>query len=609
MKKLASIIFLLFSQTLFAQTSLERVEPAFWWAGMQNNELQLLVYGQDIANLDVSLDYPGVKLKQVIKVENPNYLFLNLELNSNVNPGTFNISFKEDDKIQHSYKYELRERESDSRERIGFNATDVMYLIAPDRFVNGNPDNDEIAGMKEKKNRNFNGGRHGGDIQGIVNSLDYISEMGFTAIWLNPVLENDMNDYSYHGYAATDFYKVDQRLGSNEEYVKLSLKAKEEGIKIIMDMIVNHCGSEHWWMNDLPTSDWINNNGKFFQTSHKRQVNVDPYVSKYDKFHNSDGWFVETMPDLNQRNELMATYLIQNTIWWIEYAHLDGIRMDTWPYPDKIFMNDWCEAVLAEYPYFNVVGEEWTVEPAIVSYWQQGKVNLDSYHCNLPSLMDFPMQEAIVEGVKNDGTKTYETLAMDFLYPSPQNLVVFLDNHDMSRIFTQLDEDFDAYKRALAYLTVLRGTPQIFYGTEILMSHKGSEDHGDIRADFPGGWKGDKINVFTGKGLTTQQKEAQNFMKNLLNWRKKKDVIHHGRTMQFAPLYDEEVYTLARYNDKDLVLLIMNNSDEEVAVKTSRYAELTKDLNAMIDVIKGQKINISAETVTIPANGFLLLEK
>lgn len=593
----------------FAKTNLDRVEPAFWWTGMQNPSLQLLVYGENVSTTDVVIDYPGVTLERVIKVENPNYVFVDLRLDEAVLAGRFDINFTQKGKVRHTFEYELREREANSSMRQGFNTTDVMYLITPDRFANGNPDNDEVVGMREMKNRELKGGRHGGDIQGIVNSLDYLDDMGFTAIWLNPLLENDMSDHSYHGYAATDFYNVDARYGSNEEYVELALKAKEKGIKMIMDMIVNHCGSEHWWMADLPTSDWINNGGEFVQTSHIHEANVDPYVSDYDKFRCNDGWFVETMPDLNQRNDLLSTYLIQNTIWWIEYAHLDGIRMDTWPYPDKTFMNVWSVAILEEYPNFNVVGEEWTTNPALVAYWQNGQHNHDGYHCALPSLMDFPMQQAIVNGVNGNMRDTYNTLAMDFLYPDPDNLVTFLDNHDMSRVFTQVNEDLDAYKSAMAYLTILRGIPQVYYGTEILMGNKGTWDHGIIRSDFPGGWAGDEVNAFTGEGLTAQQDEAQTLVKDLMNWRKDKPVIHYGKTKQFAPMFDEKVYAMARYDDDALVLLLMNNGDEDVEVDLPRYQELTQGLSSMTNVVTGEQVKIDVEKMTLPAGGYLLLEK
>ena len=352
--------------------------------------------------------------------------------------------------------------------------------------------------------------------------------MGFTAIWLNPVLENDMPDYSYHGYAATDFYKVDQRFGSNEEYRALIAKAKDKGIKIIMDMILNHCGSEHWFVKDMPTDDWVNFGGEYVNTSHRRNTVQDIHASEYDKRMFSDGWFVKTMPDLNQRNPLLATYLIQNTIWWIEYSGLSGIRMDTYPYPDKDFMTDWTCAIRAEYPNFNTVGEEWVNNPAIVSYWQEGKDNHDDYTSCLPSLMDFPIQyalaQALVQEEKQYGSgliELYKMLSQDFLYADPYSLVVFPDNHDMDRFFTQVNEDLDLFKMGIAYILTLRGTPQLYYGTEILMDNEGAPgDHGIIRTDFPGGWKGDEVNGFTGKGLSEQQKEAKAYIKKLLNWRK-----------------------------------------------------------------------------------------
>lgn len=599
-----------------AKPSLDRVDPPFWWAGMKNQQLQLMVQGDQIAEFTPQISYPGVVIEQVIHVISPNYVFINLHLDEDVKPGSFDILFKEKGKVKFQYSYELMEREQGSAVREGFNPSDVMYLITPDRFVNGNPSNDNVGGLREKADRAFKGGRHGGDIKGIANSLDYIYDMGFTAIWVNPVLENDMEEYSYHGYSTTDFYKVDPRYGSNEEYRELALMAKEKGVKLIMDMIVNHIGSFHPWMEDMPTEDWINNGGQFLQTSHRREANVDPYVSQYDDFHNADGWFVETMPDLNQRNPLMATYLIQNTIWWVEYGHLAGIRMDTWPYPDKHFMAEWSRAVMEEYPNFNIVGEEWSTEPAIVSYWQDGQVNHDGYHCPLPSLMDFPMQSAMVEGVKKpttswpqEGLNTlYKTLAMDYLYPDAGNLVTFLDNHDMSRVFTQLNEDYNAYKRALAFLTVMRGIPQVYYGTEILMGNSGTEDHGIIRTDFPGGWEGDAVNAFTGAGLSSQQKDAQDLMKRLMNWRKYNEVVHKGGSMHFAPIYDKKIYTYCRYTDDKVVMLILNNESESQEAELKVYQELLTGARSAKEVLSGAGMDLAAKSWSVPAQGFLLLE-
>ncbi len=554
-KLILTISALIFFLNSFAKIEkIERVEPIFWWAGMKSHELQLMVYGDDISASNVELKYPGVKLEAVSKVENPNYLFLDLVLDENVQPGKFEIRFKQGEKTVATYLYELKAREKNSAKRMGFNSSDVIYLITPDRFANGNPENDWVEGMKEKPNRNDKNGRHGGDIRGIINSLDYIQKLGFTAVWLNPVLENNMTRVSYHGYSTTDFYKVDPRYGTNEEYRELNDELDKRGMKLIMDMIFNHCGSEHWWMDDLPMSDWINNYPDFKITSHRRTVNQDPHASEADTKAMVEGWFVPSMPDLNQRNPFMAKYLVQNSIWWIEYAGLEGIRQDTWPYPDKYMMAEWTKAVLNEYPNFNIVGEEWTMNPAIVSYWQKGKVNTDGYVSYLPSLMDFPLQNAVSTALSSQETwgngliQIYEALANDFQYPDAGNLVIFPDNHDMSRFYVQVGEDEDLLKTGIAFFLTTRGIPQIYYGTEILMRHEGSE-HGNIRADFPGGWKGDEINAFTGEGLSLQQKEMQNYVSTIQNWRKEKPVIHHGKLMHFAP--ENGIYVYFRYNDKD----------------------------------------------------------
>jgi glycosidase len=437
--------------------------------------------------------------------------------------------------------------------------------------------------------------------------------MGFTAIWLNPILENDMHTYSYHGYAATDFYKADSRYGSNEAYRKLSKDAKAKGIKMIMDMIVNHCGSEHWFVKDPPTDDWINFGGEYVQTSHRRFANQDIHASEYDKKHFSDGWFVETMPDMNQRNELMADYLIYNTIWWIEYVDLAGIRMDTYPYPDKDFMARWTCAVMSEYPHFNIVGEEWITNPAIVSYWQRGKVNHDGYTSCLPSLMDFPLQDALKKGLTQVDhahfsglVVLYETLGMDFLYADPDNLVVFPDNHDMDRFYTQVGEDFELFKMGMAYVTTVRGVPQIYYGTEILMENsRYPGDHGFIRSDFPGGWAGDEVNALTGAGLSPKQKEAQNYIKRLLNWRKTNKVIHEGKLMQFSP--NKGIYAFVRYCDAGKVMVIFNKNAKDTAVDMARYAEITEGYKTGTDVVTSKVYNVRG-TMTVPAKTALVLE-
>lgn len=602
---LALVIFL----NTFSQ-KLERVEPMFWWTGMKSPELQLMVYGEKISETNVTLKYPGVELVSTTKVKSPNYLFVDLRLAENVQPGKFEIQFIKGNKVVQTYLYELKAREKGSANRTGFNGSDVIYLITPDRFINGNPNNDWVEGMKEKPNRSNKDGRHGGDIQGIINSLDYLQKIGFTAVWLNPVLENNMTQVSYHGYSTTDFYKVDPRYGTNEEYRQLNDELDKRGMKLIMDMIFNHCGSEHWWMEDLPMNDWINNYPDHKITTHRRTVNQDPHASEADRSAMVDGWFVPTMPDLNQRNPFMEKYLIQNSIWWIEYVGLEGIRQDTWPYPDKNMMTTWTKEVLEEYPNFNIVGEEWTMNPAIVSYWQKGKINSDGYECYLPSLMDFPLQNAVSSGLRNDESwdgglvQIYESLANDFLYPDADNLVIFPDNHDMSRFFVQVGEDVDLLKMGVALFLTMRGIPQIYYGTEVLMRHEGGE-HGNIRADFPGGWQGDKVNALTGVGLTTEQKEMQDYTSKIQNWRKNKPVIHYGKLMHFVP--QDGVYTYFRYNDNEIVMVMLNKTTTEKTVSTNRFSEIMDGCKSGREIISDKRVEDISE-IKIPAKTAIIVE-
>ncbi len=597
------------SSTLNAQ--IDRVEPPFWWTPMQNPQLQLMVHGKDISRSSVIIDHKGIIVKTISRLENPNYLFLDLELTPDVRPGFFEIQFFMGKKSMGSYTYELKERDPGSPSRKGFNSSDVMYLIMPDRFANGDPSNDIVEGMKEGiLDRSDRTGRHGGDIQGIINHLDYLSEMGFTAIWLNPVLENNQSRTSYHGYSTTDFYKVDPRLGSNEKYRELGKLAKQQGIKLIMDMIFNHCGSEHWWMKDMPSNDWINFYPDFVRTNHRRTVNQDPYASKTDHKIMLDGWFDGSMPDLNQRNPFMAIYLIQNSIWWIEYVGLAGIRMDTYPYPDKHMMAAWNQRILEEYPNFNIVGEEWSLNPGLVSYWQMGQQNLDDYQGYLPSLMDFPLQHALASSLmvkeewNDDWLKLYETLASDFLYPDPGNLVIFPDNHDMSRFYMQVGMDVDLYKLGITYILTTRGIPQIFYGSEILMTHTESDHHGDIRKDFPGGWQDDTSNGFTGEGLSAGERKMQEFFKTLLTWRKENPVIHSGKLIHYAP--ENGVYVLGRYNNEKTMMIILNKNRDSMKLSPGRFKELIKDHTAGIDIFTGKSFDLMNDLQLPPVTPLVL---
>ncbi len=598
------------TQAATPKPQLDRVEPSFWWVGFKNPNLQLLVHGAQISLTKPVLNYPGVTLESVLSVENPNYLFLNLKLANNTLPGKFTIQFMLNGKAIQSYSYELKAREAGSSERIGFNSSDVLYLIMPDRFANGDPSNDSKPEMADKLNREEQYGRHGGDIKGMLDHLDYVADQGYTALWLNPVLENDMPRASYHGYATTDFYRVDRRFGSNEDYRQLGIEAKKKGIKMIMDMIFNHCGTGHWWMNDLPSHDWLNADNKTM-TNHRKSVSQDPYGAQCDKDEFHDGWFVPSMPDLNQRNPQMARYLIQNSIWWIEYVGLAVIRMDTYPYPDPEMMAEWTREVMAEYPHFNIVGEEWNTNQAQVAYWQKGKVNPNGYRSWLPSLMDFPLQDGIVrafsekEGWSEGINRLYDVLALDFLYPDPQNLVVFADNHDTERFFTAIHEDFDKYKMAMAYLMTTRGIPQIYYGSDILMTGRKSDGDGLLRKDFPGGWAGDKVNAFTGEGLTARQKEAQQYLKKLITWRKGKEVIHNGKMLHYLP--KEGVYVFFRYNGKENIMVILNNNDNGKPFKSAHYQEGLKGATKGFEVISGKTID-DLSALTIPAHSAMILE-
>lgn len=613
---LLATILLVSSISASAAYKIDRLEPAFWWAGMENPELQLLVYGEGISELRPEINFDGVSLERTVHVKSPNYLFLYLNIDKEVKAGSFDIAFKRKNKTVLTYKYELKQRKEDSAMRQGYNTSDVMYLITPDRFVNGDTSNDEVEGMKEGLNRSDDFGRHGGDLAGIIQSLDYIEDMGYTTLWLNPVMENDMKSGSYHGYAITDFYKTDARHGTNDDYVRLSKELKKRDMKLVIDMIMNHCGSEHWWMNDLPTDDWLNFQDGWQVTTHLRESNMDPYATDYDKRNHADGWFVESMPDLNQRNPLMADYLIYNTIWWIEYADLDGIRMDTYPYPDKEFMSEWTRRVMEEYPNFNIVGEEWSTNPAIVAYWQKDKINADGYVSYMPGVFDFPLQEALVKALNEDDSqwgqglvKLYQTLADDHLYADPSQLVTFPDNHDMNRFYTQINEDFDMFKMGMAYIAVTRGIPQIYYGTEILMTNPNSDSHGEIRAEYPGGWDDHTVNAFTSEGLTADQKEAQQFTKTLLNWRKTSDAVHNGCLKHFAPTHANGLYTLFRYDDETVVMLIMNKNSEAKDVNILPFKdEVIGDVAEGLDVINGKKVSLAGETVKVEGRSFLLVE-
>ncbi|WP_272022294.1 glycoside hydrolase family 13 protein [Olleya namhaensis] len=603
------------------KNDIERIEPPNWWVGFKNQQLQLLVKHPNISEAKASIKYSGVSIDKAHKADSPNYLFLGLSIAEHAKAGQFNIYFDFKNGTQLVQTYQLKDRETEAADIQGFDSSDAIYLITPDRFANGDTSNDIDVNLNEKTiNRADDYGRHGGDIKGIINHLDYIQEMGFTQIWSCPLLTNDMERSSYHGYAMTDFYQVDPRYGSLEEYQELATKAKEKGIGIIMDQVANHCGSAHWWMQDLPFKDWVNqqesfeNNKPLNNSNHRRTSNQDSYASKRDKKEMAEGWFVPTMPDLNQRNPFMANYIIQNSIWWVETLNLSGIRQDTYPYPDKNFMSNWAGAIMNEYPNFSIVGEEWSTNPLLIAYWQEGHDNKDGYDSNLRSTMDFAMQKNTVDALNEDEkwdtglVKIYEGLANDFAYASPKDIMAFPDNHDMSRIFTQLKGDVPNTKMALSYLLTLPRIPQIYYGTEILMNDfEKPGDHGLIRTDFPGGWQDDTVNAFSGEGLTDAQKDMQLFLKKVLNYRKSSDAIHNGKTIHFAPFMG--TYFLFRVIEGETVVLIINKNNEPISLDLKRFEEVGLHGKTLKNIITNETFVWQDEMILNERGSMLLSTK
>jgi glycosidase len=579
-----------------------RVEPPNWWVGMHNPSLQLMLHGPGIAGYRPEISGDGLTLEAWHPGASPNYLFLDLPVALDGEGGWVSIALERPDFPKITLEYELKRREGPPEAFRGFDSSDVVCLITPDRFANGDPGNDQVPGLKEQGvNRQDDYARHGGDIRGITEHLDYLYDMGFTALWPTPLLTNDMPRTSYHGYAITDFYAVDPRFGTLEEYRELSDQARARGLKLIMDQVVNHCGLHHWWMADLPFPDWIHYQddflagGPFTVTNHRRTTNQDPYSSRADRERMDQGWFVPDMPDLNQSNPFLATYLIQNSIWWVETLQLGGIRQDTYPYPDKAFMARWARALMEEYPEFTIVGEEWSYNPLLVGYWQHGAHNRDGYQSWLRSTMDFPLQKALVgalttgEGWDAGLNILYEALANDFHYPRPLDLLFFGDNHDMDRVFTQLGESVRLTEMALAFILTAPRIPQIYYGTELLLQNTAKPgDHGLIRTDFPGGWAGDSKNGFDGSGLDPRERAMQAYLKNLLNFRKQSPALQKGGTLHFAP--EDGVYVLARTYGDERVVLVLNKNDRPYALPLDRFAELGLEGKPVRNILNGENL-------------------
>jgi neopullulanase len=604
--------FLLSSLAAQAQIkNLERIDPMFWWVGMKNPDLQLLVYGKDIAQREVKLKYEGVTLKKVHKVENPNYLFVDLEISPSAKAGSFELVFEKKGARALKYNYQLRERDASPDRIQGVTSADVIYFLMPDRFANGDYKNDVVKGMQEKvSDRQAPRGRHGGDIQGLMDKLDYLKDLGMTAIWCTPEIENDMDFASYHGYSVTDHYKIDPRYGTNELYKAYVEKAHSMGLKVIKDVVHNHCGIDHWFIKDIPSKDWVNFWPDFVQTNFKDQAVMDPYASEADRTRMLDGWFVETMPDLNHRNPFVQNYLNQNLIWWVEYAGIDGLRLDTYPYNDPQYMADWARGILAEFPNLSIFGETLVFGLINQAYFAQGDRISRGFDTYLPGITDVAVKDAIFETLNgevkwNTGvTQLYSVLARDFVYKDPFQNVIFMDNHDMHRYYSVIGEDLGKYKAGLSILLTTRGIPQIYYGTEILMKNFCEPDP-LVREDFPGGWKEDKVNKFTAEGRTDEENEAFDFLRTLANYRKNNPVLQTGKLMQYAAI--EGIYVYFRYNEDKTVMVAVNTNEEDEDLKTDRFYERMDGFNKALNVLSGEKLD-NLKTVKLPAKTTLVLE-
>ena len=630
MKKLLTALLLGTTISMNAALKIDRIEPTDWYVGMKDASLQLMVYGQDICKADVSTTYPGVRIDNIVRLDSPNYLLVYLDLSS-AQPGTMTLNFsfgKQKKKVD----YRLKPRAMRGEERKGFTNADVLYMLMPDRFASGRTDNDQIAGMRAYKNdRTQPSLRHGGDLEGIRQHLDYFKDLGVTALWFTPVLENDSPDHgtasTYHGYATTDYYRVDPRFGSNDEYRRLCDEAHQKGLKIVMDMIFNHCGFEHPWVKDMPSKDWLNTpewlsdgdqqglanpekpGSRYLQTSYKLTPVVDPYASEVDKRETVDGWFVPTMPDLNQRNPHVIRYLIQNSIWWIETVGIDGIRMDTYPYADAEAMASWMERLNREYPNFNVVGETWVTEPAYTAAWQQGSA-VARQDSHLKTVMDFAFYDRInqAKGEETDDwwqgfNRIYNGLVYDYLYPHPESVMAFIENHDTDR-FLGNGRDTLALKQALALLLTIRRIPQLYYGTEVLMNGTKRVTDGHVRCDFPGGFPGDTHNAFTPEGRTKAENDMYSWLRTLLHYRMDNPLITKGSQTQFIPY--KGVYVVARRHAGRTLLTILNGTSSPAQLAVARYAEVIGQHTTATDIFTGRQIDLSQDVALTPRQTLII---
>jgi len=587
----------------------QRLEPTFWWTGMKNNTLQLMLYGPAVANAQITIKYPGVKIVDKQLTDNQNYVFLYLKIAKNSKPGIINIELKRG-RARQTIAYELKTRRKGSANRESFTEADAVYLLMPDRFANGNPENDSIKGYIQGVNRSLPGARHGGDIEGIIKKVPYLADLGATALWTTPLLDNNDVNYSYHHYGCSDYYKIDPRLGTNEDYSRLAETCHANGLKLIIDVVPNHCSSAHWWMSDKPANNWFNEWPTYTGSNYRMTAWTDPHASMADLQLLTKGWFAPNMPDFNLKNKLLFDYLTQAYIFWIEYANIDGMRVDTYPYNDIKVAAHFIQTIRNEYPKMNVVGECWVKTPAEIAYYQSGNNNKDGFDSRLTSVMDFCLKDVLTsavnepEGWESGMARFYAHYAQDFVYPNPNLIMNFLDNHDIDRYSTAVKRDLAKYKMGLALLITARGYPQIYAGTEIMLDGIAGNYEGH-RFDFPGGWADDKRNAFTAKERTAEENEIFDYTCKLLNYRKNNPVLQNGKMKQFIPY--NGIYVYFRYNSSKKVMVVANNNASEKMLELNRFAEILNSQTSAVDIITGQNYNLT-NTLNIPAKTVLLLE-
>jgi len=574
--------------------TVNRIDPPNWWVGMKWNRVQLMIYGENLDGVAVDSDAPGVRIHAAFGSDNPSYVFIDLEISDSAAPGVHTLRLRKNKEIAH-IAFPILQRKSPAGRYQGFDQHDVIYLITPDRFSNGDTTNDEVEGMLERPNRDHPYGRHGGDLRGIINALDYLGDLGVTALWINPLVENNGAANSYHGYATTDLYRIDPRFGTNELYTELVAEAHARGLMIIMDHVNNHIGINHPWVKNLPMQNWLNGTVKDHRKAYHGKIELtDIHSDSAVKVMATLGWFSDYMPDLNQQNPFVSTYLIQNTLWWVESTGLDGIREDTYPYVDQKYMSEWARAILTEYPHFKIVGEVWIPDPVYLAPYQKGS-HFPSFDSHLPSVTDFGLFDAFCQVFEENRsiTTVYDCLTKDFLFPNPYHLVTFLDNHDIKRIAYGVNGDTRRFKLALSLLLTTRGIPQIYYGTEIAMM--GGKDHGTIRSNFPGGFPGDVRNAFTSKGRTDQEKDIYEYLKQMLKLRRTHRALAYGKLIHFSPV--NEVYVYFRISDEENIMVAINNNVGKEKVNLSRFAHLLKDAGSLRNLESGVNIDLHSETL------------